>query len=164
MRRNAHQGARRRNIVELASQIVRPFRADDWRARAREIHRFVRDGVRYQHDPDRREQLADPRATLWRGYDDCDGKATSSMALMNAVGIEADIWPLWKGDTLAHVQNAVRWPGSERLPQARDGGTVLDGPPGKGWIVSDPTIAGADLGVDPALLPRNPETGKLPLA
>jgi hypothetical protein len=62
------------------------------------------------------------------------------------------------------VQAAVRWPGSERLSNARDGASVLDGPPGAGWIVSDPTIRGTELGTDPILVPRNPETGKLPLS
>ncbi|HMG13331.1 MAG TPA: hypothetical protein VK571_09155 [Gemmatimonadaceae bacterium] len=164
MRQNAHRAARRPNVVEVASRIVRPFRPDDYRAQASELHRFVRDGIRYQRDPDRREQLADPRASIWRGFGDCDDKAADAMALSNAVGLDADIWPVWKGDMLAHVQWATRWPGSERLPQSRDGGEVLDGPPGKGWLVSDPTIAGAELGVDPQFLPRNPETGKLPLS
>jgi transglutaminase-like putative cysteine protease len=164
MRQNAHRAARRPNVVELASTLVRPFRPDAWRQQASELHRWVRDGVRYQRDPDKREQLADPRASIARAFGDCDDKASVSTALANALGIDADIWPVWKGDMLAHVQSAVRWPGSERLSQSRDGAEVLDGPPGKGWIVSDPTIAGAELGVDPQTIPANPETGKKPLS
>jgi hypothetical protein len=164
MRANAHRVARSPHIVELASQLVRPFRPDDWRRQASELFRFVRDGIRFQRDPDRREQLADPRATLRRAYDDCDGKAGLLVALMLALGMDAAIWPVWKGDELVHVQAAVRWPGSERLSNARDGASVLDGPPGAGWIVSDPTIRGTELGTDPILVPRNPETGKLPLS
>jgi transglutaminase-like putative cysteine protease len=164
MRRNTHKVARRPLIVQTASNIVRPFRPDDWRRQASELFHFVRDGVRFQRDPDRREQLADPRASLVRAFGDCDDKTSALTALELALGIEADIWPVWKGDELVHVQNAVRWPGSERLSNAHDGAEVLDGPPGGGWIVSDPTIAGAELGSDPRLVPRNPETGKLPLS
>lgn len=169
MRRNVHQGSRRPLTVEIASRLVRPFRPDEWRRQCAEIFRFVRDGVRYERDPDRREQLADPRASLVRGYGDCDDKAADVAALCNAIGIEADIWPVWKNEAsddpeLTHVQVATRWPGSSRLPAAREGSSVLDGPPGGGWIVSDPTIRGAELGVDPATLPRNPETGRLPLS
>lgn len=164
MRRNAHRVARSPLIVQVASNLVRPFRPDDWHRQASELFHFVRDGIRFQRDPDRREQLADPRATLMRAFDDCDGKADVLAALELAIGMEGDIWPVWRGDELIHVQNGVRWPGSERLAYAHDGAEVLDGPPGKGWIVSDPTIAGTELGSDPRLVPRNPETGKLPLS
>lgn len=164
MRQNAHEGARQQPIVRLASNLVRPFRADDWRAQATTLHRFVRDGIRYQRDPDRREQLADPRASIRRGYGDCDDKVAAFVSLCLALGLDADVWPVWRGDELTHVQGAVRWPGSERLPNAHDGAEVQDGPPGKGWIISDQTIRGAELGTDPRSLPRNPETGRLPLS
>ncbi len=162
MREGAHRDARLPLIVETASRLVRPYKADDWRSQAQALHRFVRDGIRYQRDPDRREQLADARVPLTRGYGDCDDKVRLFVALANALGIEADTWPVWTGDVLKHVQTAIRWPGSERLPFARSS-TQLDGPPGSGWVVSDPTIAGAELGVDPLRLPRN-EVGRLPLA
>lgn len=164
MRAKATAGARARMIVALASRLTRPFAADDYRARADALFRFVRDGVRYQRDPARREQIADAEVTLERGYGDCDDKAILFAALAGAVGLEADVWPLWKGDFLAHVQEAVRWPGSERVPGARAGSDTLDGPPGAGWLVSDATIAGAALGQDPRTVAVNPETGKLPLA
>lgn len=164
MRTNVHHVARSPKLAELASRIVRPYRPDDWRQQATQLFRFVRDGVRYQRDPDKREQLADPRATLWRGYDDCDGKASALVALLNAIGIDADVWPVWRGDQLVHVQAAVRWPGTEKLRNAHNGDEVIDGPEGLGWLVSDPTIRGAEIGANPALLPRNPDTGRLPLA
>jgi len=170
MRRKAHEAARKPEIVELATRLVRPFRADDWRGRVNAVYRFVRDGIRYQRDPGRREQLADPRVPLeLTGVGDCDDKIAAFVALLGAVGIEADFWPLWKHEQsddpeLAHVQGGARWPGSERLPGARSGAEVLDGPPGAGWIVSDPTIAGAELGVDPRTLPKNPDTGAAPLS
>jgi transglutaminase-like putative cysteine protease len=164
MRRNVHRAAVMPSVVTLASRIVRPFRPDDWRGQVSELHRFVRDGVRYERDPDQREQLADPRASVVRGYGDCDDKASALCALGRALGIDCDIWPVWKGTTLAHVQAAFRWPGSERLRQAHDGDEVLDGPPGRGWLIADPTVRGAEVGANPLELPRNPDTGKPALA
>jgi transglutaminase-like putative cysteine protease len=170
MRRNVHAAARMPSVVTLASRIVRPFRPDDWRTQVTELHRFVRDGVRYETDPDRREQLADPRASVVRGFGDCDDKASALCALGRALGLDCDIWPIWKGTNddgtprLGHVQAAFRWPGTERMRNAHDGGEVLDGPPGAGWLIADPTVRGAEVGANPLELPRNPDTGKLPLA
>jgi len=162
MRAQAHELARVPSVVELASRLVRPYRADDWRRQAEALHAWVRDGIRYQRDPDKREQLASPATSLRRGRGDCDDKVTAFVSLANALGMDADFWPVWQGDVLAHVQTAIRWPGSDRSPLAQVG-EQLDAPPGK-WIVSDPTIRGAALGVDPGRLPRNPETGRLPLS
>lgn len=164
MRLNAHRAATKPLVVETASNLVRPFRPDDWRRRANALFHFVRDGVHYQRDPDRRENLADVRVDLTRGFGDCDNKAADLMALALSVGFEADLWPVWRGDELAHLQTALRWPGSERFANAHNGDEVLDGPDGGGWIVGDTTIAGAELGTDPSTVPRNPETGRLPLS
>lgn len=164
MRRNMHNASRMPSVVQLASRIVRPHRPDDYRGQVTELHRFVRDGIRYESDPDRREQLADPRASVVRGFGDCDDKATVLCALGRALGLDCDIWPIWKGNVLQHVQSAFRWPGSERSQYAHDGDEVVDGPPGKGWLIGDPTVRGAEVGANPLELPRNPETGKLALA
>lgn len=172
MRANIDAGATDPQLVELASTLARPFRADDWRGRAQVLHRFVRDGIRYQRDPNRREQIADPLVTLRRGYDDCDGKVALFVSLARALGLDADIWPVWRPGSegtsdpeLEHVQSAVRWPRSAQgATLTHDGADVLDAPPGRGWLVSDPTIAGAELGVDPRVLPKNPDTGKPALA
>lgn len=175
MRMNIDRAATAPAIVELASNLVRPFRPDDWAAQASALHRFVRDGIRYQRDPNRREQLADPRVTLGRGYDDCDGKVAVFVALARALGMEADIWPVWEPGTeetpdpvLDHVQGAVRWPASERyrpsVGVALEPVDTLDAPSGRGWVISDQTIAGAELGQDPRGVARNPETGRLPLS
>jgi hypothetical protein len=158
----AHRDARIPTIVELASTLVRPYAADDWQGMATTIHRFVRDAIRYQHDPDRRERLADAAATLRRGADDCDGKARLAAALANAAGLEAMVWPVFKGPILGHVQWAAKWPGSERLPSAKAHPMRPGGP--REWIVGDVTIRGCELGEDPLSKPRDPTTGRLPLA
>lgn len=153
---NAEAAARDPWIVQLASALIRPYRPDDYFNQARAIARYVRDAIRYQPDPNRREQLAHPVVSLKRGYDDCDGKASAAVALMRAVGLDARIHPLWEGDELKHTQVRVRWPGSDHAlaPFKAPGG----------WVLGEVTIAGAELGEDPHLLPKNPETGRLPLA
>ncbi len=140
-------------IRELALRLTRAKAADDWRGQIQELHRFVRDGIRYVHDPNRREQLADALTVLSRGADDCDGKARLLAALGLSLGIETKIWPKWKGSRLVHVQVAFKAPGSEKWPGAR----------ADGWVIADPTIKGAELGEDPLSKPRNPGTGQLPL-
>jgi transglutaminase-like putative cysteine protease len=154
MRRGAVRDAARLPIVELATLLTRSYAPDDYAGRVQEIHRFVRDGVRYQHDPNGREKLSDAVSTLSQGTDDCDGKARTAAALAKAIGIEADIAPVWKGPILAHVRTAYRWPGSKSFPGARP----------NGWVVGELTIKDVELGESPWLTPRNPATGKLPLS
>ncbi len=161
LRRQAHELALQPMTIELASRLVRPYRADDWQSQAMALHRFVRDGIRYQRHPDGKQQIADD--ALWRGYGACTEKVLAFVAMCLALGIPADFWPVWKGDVLTHVQTAVRWPGFERFrPAPRSSSSP--GAPGGDWIVSDPTIDGAELGVDPFTIPRNPGTGRLPLS
>lgn len=154
MRQGAERDAVQTPVVELATRLVRGFPADDWAKQVREIVRFVRDGIRYQHDPARRELLASATTTLNRGVDDCDGKARTAVALARALGIDAQIWPVWRGPVLAHVQSAFRWPGSQRYPGARS----------DGWVIADTTVKGCELGDNPFDKPRNPTTGGIPLS
>lgn len=161
LRRQAHELAQDPFIIELAARLVRPFRADDWASQTSALHRFVRDGIRYQRHPDRKQQIADD--ALWRGYGACTEKVLAFVAMCLALGIEADFWPLWKGDVMDHVQTAVRFPGFERFRPSPRTGDQPGAPEGL-WIVSDPTIAGAELGVDARLVSVNTDTGKLPLS
>ncbi|MBX3128402.1 MAG: transglutaminase family protein [Polyangiaceae bacterium] len=143
-------------LVDLAHRLAGHLRPDDYVGRATQIHRFVRDGIKYQRDPGQVEQLADPISVLQRGYDDCDGKVVLAVALMRALGLEAEPHGLWQGDVLKHVQYRVRWPGSGDAPfELRAPG---------GWVRGEVTIRGAELGQDPYSVPRDPETGRLPLA
>lgn len=149
----AHRDAIDPVVVAFASKLAAPHAPDDWHGIAREIFAFVRDGIRYQHDPDRREELAPARLVLARGWDDCDGKARLAVALMRAVGLDAQIVPLWRRGQLAHVSIRVRFPGSERAA-----GNVA------GWLPGELTIRGAELGDNPRRIAPNPQTGKLPLS
>jgi hypothetical protein len=140
-------------VVRMASWLTRVFAPDDYLARAREIYRFTRDGIRYQHDPDKREEFAPSATILERRWDDCDGKAKVAVAMMRAVGLDAQIWPVWRGGFLAHAQIRVRFPGSTQIAGSRGG-----------WIYADPTIRGAELTQPPQAVASNPDTGRLPLS
>lgn len=153
-------------VVNLAARLARPHKPDDWKGIAEEVHHFVRDGIRFQRDPDRREEFASSAVVIQRGWDDCDGKAKLAVALLRALGMDADVWPIWNDEgELAHVQYIVRWPGSVRYPGHRNG--WVTGEPNldaSGAIRAETTVAGVELGVNPYTMRRNPETGKLPLA
>jgi len=141
-------------IVEFASRLARPFAPDDYLSIVREIFRWVRDGIRYQRDPGLREDFAPAMVVLQRGWDDCDGKIKLAVALMRALGIEADVVPVWGSEgELSHVQLRVRFPGSNRVEGNQDG-----------FLYAEITIRGAELGQSPRAIASNPETGKLPLS
>ncbi len=153
LRRGAYDDALEPYIVEFASKLAAPFAPDDYLAITREIFRWVRDGIRYQRDPGLHEEFATAAQVLRRGWDDCDGKVRLAVALLRALGIEADVNPKWKGGYLTHVQLRVRFPGSHKVA-----GNVA------GWIVGELTIRGAELTQDPRAIAARPETGKLPLS
>jgi transglutaminase-like putative cysteine protease len=141
-------------IIEFASRLARPFAPDDYLAIVREIFRWVRDGIRYQADPGLVQDYASAREVLERGRGNCVLKTKLAIALMRALGMEADVVPVWgKGGELPHVQMRVRFPGSNRVDGNRDG-----------WLYGEITIRGAELTQDPKAVASNPETGKLPLS
>jgi transglutaminase-like putative cysteine protease len=109
---------------------------------AENIHRFIRDRVRYVRDPigasgRHEEEFADTQTVLQRGFDDCDGKARAFVALALCNGLEARIRPVFpRPGSFEHVQAEVRWPSSAWDRRAgRDG-----------WIMSELTLAGVELG------------------
>ncbi len=153
-RQIAHEGARDPVVVKLADWLVAPYPPDDWLSMAQSIHRFVRDKIRYQHDPDLHDDFRSVRSTLERSAEDCDGKVTAAVALMLAAGLDAEVVPvLDDAGRLKHVQGRVRWPGSRSIR-----GSV------GGWIFFESTIRGAELGQRPTDVASNPETGRLPLS
>ncbi len=155
LRQMARDDAQDPAVVAQASRLVRRHRPDDWKGMANEIHRWVRDGIRFQRDPDRKEEFAPSALVLERRWDDCDGKAKLAVALLRALGMEADIEPMWSNEgNLVHVKYRVRWKGSNTHPSAGPGG----------WLIGETTVDTAELGQDPYTVPVNPETGSLPLS
>jgi len=162
MREGASRDALKAPIRELAIRLTRRFPPDAWARQIEEIQKFVRDGIRYVHDPRRREELADALTVLSRGVDDCDGKARLTAALGHALGMDATILPVWKGPVLAHVQAGFKWPGSDKYAGEKKD---LEGRPSPtGYVVAETTVKGVKLGQSPFSVPKNPETGNAPLA
>ena len=122
------------------------------------LHRYVRDTIKYQHDPNGKEQFADADTVLSRGFDDCDGKARTVVALATSLGrmrpdwqIEARTVPHWRDNHFAHVSAEIRFVGSGAHPRAD----------AKGFLCSDTIVGGLELGMVPSDA-RDPRTGKIP--
>jgi len=165
----AARDAQKTPVVQLATTLVRPFAPDDYARRVQEIHRFVRDGIHYQHDPNLRQRLTDAETALNWGMENCTGKTRTAVALARSLGIDAKHWGVWRGPVLVHVQPAYRWPGSEMFPGAKSDTDPRAGrqlaPTGKAeWVIGEVTVKGAELGADPLQIPKNPSTGRLPLS
>jgi transglutaminase-like putative cysteine protease len=112
------------------------------------------DLIVYVSDVDRvgREQidgLTDPQgstlSSLERGTDDCDAKARIFVALCLAVGISAEMVPLWKGSRLQHVYGRV-WVQGPYDTAAR-------------WYNAETILARAKLGDERQNVPPEPDTG-----
>jgi transglutaminase-like putative cysteine protease len=153
-RKQAHDDATDPRIMAMAGRLARPHKPDEWRAIAREIFNFVRDGIRFQDDPNREQWMVPAPATLEQGWGNCVGKTILAVAMMRALGIEAEIWPVWTGNVMSHVAVRLRFPGVRRQPDVSP----------DGWLYGELTIRRSDLGQDPFTVPRNPETGGLPLS
>lgn len=141
-------------IIEFASSLARPFAPDDYLAIVREVFRWVRDAIRYQADPGLVQDFSSAAEVLHRGRGNCVLKSKLAVAMLRALGLDADIVPVWDREgRLPHVYIRVRFPGSSRVEGNIDG-----------WLYAEMTIRGAELGQDPRAIASNPETGKLPLS
>jgi transglutaminase-like putative cysteine protease len=136
----------------------------DPETRARQIQRWVRDHIHYEHDyrviehlPG--EEFADSETVLERGYDDCDGKARLFVALVRAaeilrpLGLAARIRPVFRKHPLdfVHVQAEVLFHGSKVFPNAEP----------DGWIITELILKGCELGQNPDDCPRGPHGERL---
>lgn len=135
--------ARHPKVRSFAANFARARGPNDVGGLARDLARFVRDGITYVHDPSV-EEFADTATILARGYDDCDGKARAFVALCRAVGVEARIRPVFNGAEFVHVQADVRWPGSQYERGAEPGG----------WLLAELILKGHRLGQNVNTLPR----------
>lgn len=75
-----------------------------WMNEIRELHRFVRDQVRYTRDPDGMELVQSPEKTLELRQGDCDDKSTLLAALLKSVGHPAQFVAVgFRGQPFSHV-------------------------------------------------------------
>ena len=152
----ARQDAVDPRIVAFASRLARSHRPDDHLAIVRELFRWVRDGIRYQPDADRVQDYSDAETILERGWGNCVTKTRLLVALLRALGYEAEFVDRWKVGPdgkpwMNHVQVRVRFPGSSSIL-----GNV------GGWLYGDLTIRGAELAQDPREIASQADTGRLP--
>jgi transglutaminase-like putative cysteine protease len=144
-------------VQKLAVRLVRPHRPDDYLAAAREIFRWVRDAIKYTPDADHVQDYSDAMTVIDRGFGNCVTKTRVAVAMLRALGMEAEFSEVWKpsavGPWLSHVQIRIRFPGSRNV-QGNVGG----------WIYGDLTIKGAELGQDPFTIASREDTGQLPLS
>jgi transglutaminase-like putative cysteine protease len=78
-----------------------------------------------------------PMLGLRRGTEDCDGKARLWVALLLAVGLEAEVRPVWRNE------------GNEQILQHVFGEVKLDGQ----WLQQELTLARSVLGEQPLDVP-----------
>lgn len=148
----ARQTGRDPRLTAFANRLTQHLDPNDTEGRVREIHRFVRDSIRYQHDP-MYEQFAHPWVILNKGFDDCDGKSTLFVALLVSLGIDARIRPVYNAlGQFVHVQGEAKWKRSERFPGNRGG-----------WVLAELTLKGVELGCSPTTGTRD-ASGHLLLA
>ena len=144
----ASRDAMRGGVRRVAAWFARGYPTAEGRTRA--IQRWVRDRIRYVYDfrvsqDARGEEFADAETTIERGYEDCDGKARTFVALVRAaeairrLGVVARIRPVFRrapAYEFVHVQAEVSWPG------------------GPGWLLCELILAGCEIGQNPDDMPR----------
>lgn len=121
------------------------------------ILRFVRDRIAYVRDFGGREEFADTMTILRRGYDDCDGKARTFVAIVRALGhpeIQARIRPVFHDRDFVHVQAEARFPGSADDRDAMQGG----------WLLVELIVEGVGLGQDPMRVGQRDAAGHFVMA
>lgn len=132
-------------VRSVATRFAMARNPNDYEGLARDLHRFVRDSVKYIADPSY-EEISDTQTIFERGYGDCDDKARAFVALARSVGLEARIRPIFDGEGyFYHVQAEVRWPGSSRFLNAQP----------NGWVLVELILQACELGQSPASLPQS---------
>lgn len=74
------------NIIQAAIDITYPLSGKDWVGVIQRVHEYVRDDIRYIHDPVDVEKVQSPDLTIAIGAGDCDDKSVLSGALLEALG------------------------------------------------------------------------------
>lgn len=86
MRRLVLNGRKDFSIRRLAARLVENRDSKDFVGEVKDLHRYVRDRIRYLKDIREIETVATPVRTLEFGQGDCDDKAVLLAALLEAIG------------------------------------------------------------------------------
>jgi hypothetical protein len=137
--------ARLPGVRRFATQVALSRDPNDREGLVRELHRFVRDRVRYVPDPSY-EEISDTETILERGWGDCDDKARAFVGLLRSVGLDGRIRPVFDREGyFYHVQAEAKWPGSDRFLGAQPGG----------WVLCELILRGCELGQAPNTVPQS---------
>jgi transglutaminase-like putative cysteine protease len=138
-------------VRELGTRFARSRDPNDIEGVVRDLHRFVRDSVRYIPDPSY-EEISDSQTILENGYGDCDDKARLFVALCRSVGIDSRIRPIFDDEGyFYHVQAEAKWPGSARF---RGRNAAAQAQP-NGWILCELILKNCELGQAPATMSQS---------
>jgi hypothetical protein len=86
MRELVRKGKSNINVRLTALGLVGPFKQKDWSSEVRELHRFVRDNIRYVKDVRDVETLHTPEKILEIGQGDCDDKSVLLASMLESIG------------------------------------------------------------------------------
>jgi len=75
----------------LAEDITRSCRSKDYLCNAERIYNWVKDNIKWDRDPLRKEQIRSPITTLDRGVGDCDDHTVLLGSLLESMGIPTRI-------------------------------------------------------------------------
>lgn len=79
---------------------------NDYEPLASDFQVYVRDSIKYIHDPVV-EEFSSSEEVIERGFGDCDDKARLFVCLCRTVGIPARIVPVFNGPMFVHVRAEV---------------------------------------------------------
>lgn len=104
MSKITRESAKRLRIRLLALSLVNNNRQKDYFSEVKDLHRFVRDNIRYTKDVRGVETLQIPEKTLQFKSGDCDDKAMLLGALLESVGHPTRFVAIgFKPNSYAHV-------------------------------------------------------------
>lgn len=133
-------------VRNLAASLASKYEAGDFK-QARRLYEFVRDEIRYVHDPLLFEDVQPPEITLKRLSGDCDDKAVLLCSLLLAIGFEtALIFADTDNDGFAdHVYCAVHIPNAPEVYKPFN--EKINGIEMHDWIPLDPTLEDLEFGL-----------------
>lgn len=86
MKRLTKAGKINIDIRQLAMRLAKPNGQKNWIGEVANIHKFVRDKIRYIKDVRGVETIQTPEKTLELGQGDCDDKSILTASLLESIG------------------------------------------------------------------------------
>ena len=142
-------------VRDVARRICLAHDPNDFEGIARDVFELAQHRIKYISDP-ASEEFSDAEVVLRQGYGDCDDKVRLFVALLRSASpsFNAAIRPVLTsdGESFAHVQGVVRFPGSNLVRAYRGGVATYIAAPG-GWLTAEVILRDARLGDELADVP-----------